>query len=51
MYQLMNFNSKFASWETNLRSWGLQYARWGWQVLQIYFFELVEEEGDGVRSS
>lgn len=34
-----------------LRSWGVQYERWGWQVLQIYVFELVEGEGDGVSSS
>ena len=47
----MEFNSNVASWKTNLRIWGLQYDRWGWQVLQIYFFELVEEEEDGVRSS
>ena len=51
MYQLKIFISKAASWKTNLRSWGVQYDRWGWQVLQMYVFELVEEEGDGVSSS
>ena len=33
-----------------MRSRGVPYDRWGWQVLQINVFELVEEEGDGVRS-
>jgi hypothetical protein len=51
MHQLIKFNSKFAIRETDLRSWCLQYDRWGWQVLQMYVFELVEEEGYGVRSS
>jgi hypothetical protein len=29
----------------------LRYDRWGWQMLQIYVFELFEKEGDGIRSS
>jgi hypothetical protein len=45
MHQLMNFISNAASWKTYLRSWGVQYDRWGWQVCKYMFSSLLTKKG------